>query len=267
MKKSLIWLENRVIFVTGGTSGMWKAAVLQAAVNGAKVAFVWRRSTEWTAVIQQAMAMWVSESNILFFQCDVTNFTVLEAVIKNVIAKWWKIDWLFCCAGNHLVWDILSTTLDQRNDLWNLNVTSMFMTIKFILPYMIEHQWWNIVLMWSDQSFVWKHKSTIYGATKAAIWQLTKSTALDYAEYGIRVNAICPGTIDTAQAMRAADSFAKERFEWDIQKAKDDFAQAQAIKRLWTPEEVAELVNFLLSDQAAYMTGTLVSIDGGYVAG
>ena len=89
---------------------------------------------------------------------------------------------------------------------------------------------------------------------------------MDYAEYGIRVNAICPGTIDTAQAMRAADSFAKERFEGDIQKAKDDFAQAQAIKRLGTPEEVAELVNFLLSDQAAYMTGTLISIDGGYVA-
>lgn len=266
MKKSLIWLENRVVFVTGGTSGMWKATVLQAAINGAKVAFVWRRSPEWTAVIQEALAMWISESNILFFQCDVTNFTVLEAVIKNVTAKRWKIDWLFCCAWNHIVWDLLSTTLDQWNDLWNLNVTSMFMTMKFILPYMIEHQWWNIVLMWSDQSFVGKQKSSIYGATKAAIAQLTKSTAMDYAAYGIRVNAICPGTIDTAQAARAAHSFATEKFDGNMTKARDDFAQAQPIKRLGTPEEVAELVNFLLSDQAAYMTGTLVSIDGGYVA-
>lgn len=266
MKKSLIGLENRVIFVTGWTSGMGKATVLQAALNGAKVAFVGRRFVEWTAVIQEALALWVTEQNILFFQCDVTNFTVLDAVVKNVIAKRWKIDGLFCCAGSHIVWDILSTSLDERNTLRNLNVTSMFMTMKYVLPYMIEHQGWNIVLMGSDQSLIWKKKSSIYGATKAAIWQLTKSTALDYAEYGIRVNAICPGTIDTAQAARAATTFAQERFEWDVQKARDDFAQAQAIKRLWTPEEVAQLVNFLLSDQAAYMTWTLVSIDGGYTA-
>lgn len=266
MKKSLIWLENRVIFVTGWTSGIWKAVVLQAALNGAKVAFVWRRSPEWTAVIQEARGMWISEQNIMFFQCDVTNFTVLEAVVKNVISKRGGIDWLFCCAWNHIVWDILNTSLDQRNDLWNVNVTSMFMTMKFILPNMIDRQWGNIVLMWSDQSFIWKRESSIYGATKAAIWQLTKSTALDYAEYWIRINGVCPGTIDTALATRAADNFAKELFDGDIQKAKHDFEQAQAIKRLWTSEEVAELVNFLLSDQAAYMTGTLVSIDWWYTA-
>ncbi len=141
------------------------------------------------------------------------------------------------------------------------------MTMKYVLPSMIENQWWNIVLMWSDQSFVWKKKSSIYWATKAAIWQLTKSTAIDYAEFGIRVNAVCPGTIETPQASRAATSFAQEKFNGDVQKARDDFAQAQAMKRLGTPEEVAELVNFLLSDQAGYMTGTLVSIDGWYTAG
>lgn len=267
MQKKLIGLEDRVIMVTGWTSGMWKATVLAAAANGAKVVFLGRRSAEWMAVVQEAIVQWVLEKDIMFFQCDVTNFTVLEAVIQNVITKRGRIDWLFCCAGNHIVWDILWTTLDQRNELRNLNVTSMFMTLKFVLPHMIEHQWGNIVLMWSDQSFIGKRKSSIYGATKAAIGQLTKSTALDYADYGIRVNAICPGTIDTPQAARAADSFAKDRFNGDISKARDDFAQAQAMKRLWTSEEVAELVCFLLSDQAGYMTWTLLSIDGWYTAG
>lgn len=267
MKKSLIGLENRVVFVTWWTSWMGKATtVLQAAVNGAKVAFIWRRAPEWTAVVQEAMRLWVPENNILYFQCDVTNFTILEAVVKNVLSKWWRIDGLFCCAWNHMVWDIMSTPLEDWNAIWNLNVTSMFMTMKFVLPSMIEQQWGNIVLMWSDQSFIGKKKSSIYGATKAAIGQLTKSTALDYAEYGIRVNAVCPGTIETAQASRAAWNFAQEKFDWDIQKARDDFAQAQAIKRLWSPEEVAELVNFLLSDQAAYMTWTLISIDWWYTA-
>lgn len=266
MKKSLVGLENRVVFVTWGTSGMWKAAVLQAAVNGAKVAFIGRRAAEGTQVIKEAVALWVPETHMIFFQCDVTNFTVLEASVNNVLQKWWHIDGLFCCAWTHIVGDILSTSLDERNNLRNLNVTAMFMTLKYVLPSMIEHQWGNIVLMWSDQALIGKKKSSIYGATKAAIGQLTKSTALDYAEYGIRVNAICPGTIDTPQAARAADNFARERFSGDVSKARDDFAQAQAIKRLWTPEEVAQLVSFLLSDQAAYMTGTLISIDGWYVA-
>ncbi len=266
MQKSLIWLENRVILVTGWTSWMGKAVVLQAAANGAKVVFLGRRSPEGNAVVQEAISQWAPEKNIMFFQCDVTNFTILEAVVQNVIQKRWAIDGLFCCAGTHIVWDILSTTLDQRNDLRNLNVTSMFMTMKYVLPHMIEHQWGNIVLMGSDQSLIGKKKSAIYGATKAAVGQLTKSTALDYAEHNIRVNAICPGTIDTAQAARAANSFAQEKFAWNVDAARDDFAQAQAIKRLWTPEEVAQLVCFLLSDQAAYMTWTLVSIDGGYVA-
>ena len=121
--------------------------------------------------------------------------------------------------------------------------------------------------MWSDQSLVGKKQSSIYGATKAAIGQLTKSTALDYANHNIRINAICPGTIDTAQAERAAASFAQERYKWDVAHARDDFAQAQAIKRLGSPEEVANLVCFLLTNQSAYMTGSLVSIDGGFVAG
>lgn len=267
MQKLMSWLENKVILITGWTSGMWAATVKAAAYNGAKVAFLWRREEEGKNLVDELLANWIEQGSIAFFQCDVTDFVWLEETVQNIIAMRWRIDGLFCCAGTHIVGDILSTTLEQRNWLWNLNVTSMFMTLKNVLPHMIQQKSGRVVLMWSDQSLIGKQKSSIYWATKAAIGQLTKSTALDYAQYNICVNAICPGTIDTPQAMRAADSFAKEKFNGSFDAAWSDFAQAQAIKRLWKPEEVANLVCFLLTEQAAYMTGSLVSIDGGFVAG
>jgi NAD(P)-dependent dehydrogenase (short-subunit alcohol dehydrogenase family) len=267
MQKNIIWLEDKVILVTGWTSWMWEATVRAAVHNGAKVAFLWRREAEGKKIVDDVLSEWVSAWSIAFLPCDVTDFDNLAESIHHVCSIWGRIDSLFCCAWTHIVGDILSTTLEQWNRLWNTDVTSMFITLQNVLPQMIKQWWWNIVLMWSDQSLIGKKKSAIYGAAKAAIWQLTKSTALDYAEYNIRVNAVCPGTIDTPQAARAAQTFATERFGWDIDKARDDFANAQAIKRLWKPEEVANLVCFLLSNQAAYMTGALVSIDGGYTAG
>lgn len=266
-EKTLFWLEEKVIVITGGTSGMGKATVMAALANGAKVAFLWRRETEGKAIVDTYLNEWGIQGNIAFFPCDVTDFDQLHTVVDDVIALRGRIDGLFCCAGNHIVGDIISTSLEDRNMVRNLNVTSMFMTLKYVLPYMMTQEQGRVVLMASDQTFVGKQKSAIYGATKAAIGQLTKSTALDYAAYNIAVNAVCPGTIDTAQAARAATHFAQEKFWWNIDAARDDFAQAQAMKRLWTPEEVANLVCFLLTDQAAYMTGSLVSIDGWYVAG
>lgn len=266
MQKNLMWLENKVIFVTWWTSGIGRATVLSAATNGAKVAFVGLSKEQWDSIAQELWMMWLEEDNVFFMQCDITDFDALAWVIEKIIAKRWRIDGVFCCAGAHIVGDILSTTLEQWNYLRNLNTTSIFMTMKYVLPYMIQQKSWRIVLMASDQALIGKAKSSVYGATKAAIAQLAKSSAIDYAPHNICVNAVCPWTINTPQAERAAKAFAEEKFGWDIQKARDDFAQAQPIKRLGTPEEVANLVCFLLTDQASYMTGSIISIDGWYVA-
>ena len=120
--------------------------------------------------------------------------------------------------------------------------------------------------MWSDQTFIAKHQSSIYGATKAAIWQLTKSTALDYAEHAIRVNAICPGTVQTPQALNNAQELADISFAGDVEKSKQYLSQWQMISRWAMPQEIADVVLFLLSDKASFMTWSLVSADGGYTA-
>jgi NAD(P)-dependent dehydrogenase (short-subunit alcohol dehydrogenase family) len=142
----------------------------------------------------------------------------------------------------------------------------MVMTMKYIIPMMIENKQGSIVLMWSDQTFIAKHQSSIYGATKAAIWQLTKSTALDYAQYGIRVNAVCPWTIETPQAIMNARALADISFDGDIQAAKKELSKWQMIERRGTPDEIANVVLFLLSDKSSFMTGSLVNADGGYTS-
>lgn len=254
------------LFITGGTSGMAKATVLQAAQAGYNVSFMARRAEEWQAVVAEAISQWAKAWQIHYYQWDVTDFSRLEQIIDQVRSDFWPITHLFCCAGTHIPGDILSTTLEQRNDLWTLNVTHMFMTMKFVLPMMIEAKQGSIVLMWSDQTFIAKRKSSIYGATKAAIWQLTKSTALDYAEYNIRVNAICPGTIETPQALMNAEKLADLSFGGNIETAKHELSKGQMIERRGTPDEIANVVLFLLSDQASFMTGSLVTADGGYTS-
>lgn len=108
--------------------------------------------------------------------------------------------------------------------------------------------------MGSDQCLIGKGNSSAYGAAKGAIGQLTKSTAIDYAKDNIRINAVCPGTIDTPLARGAMKGFAEKHFDGDFEAGYAFLEKAQPIQRLGTPEEVAELVTFMLSDKAAFMS-------------
>jgi hypothetical protein len=113
--------------------------------------------------------------------------------------------------------------------------------------------------------FVGKGSSAVYGMSKAAVGQLTKSTAIDYAPYNIRVNCICPGTIDTPMIAPAVDRFHKMS-GIPVAQIHEMLKTAQPIQRLGTPEEIGKIVLFLLSDDCAFMTGALVSADGGYTS-
>lgn len=259
-------LQGKTLFVTWWTSGIARATIIQAAHKGANVSFVARRAPLAQALIDKLISQWISSDSLLYHECDVTDFDQLQSAISNTQEKWGPINSLFCCAGTHITGDILTTSLDDWDRLWTLNVTHMFMAMKAIIPQMQTAGGGSIVLMGSDQTFVAKSKSSIYGATKAAIGQLTKSTALDFADDNIRVNAVCPGTIETPQALQNAKKLANISFEGNIDAAKHELSKGQMIDRRGTPDEVANVVCFLLSDEASFMTWSLVSVDGGYVA-
>ena len=129
---------------------------------------------------------------------------------------------------------------------------------------MKQQQKGSIVLMGSDQVFIGKASSSVYGMTKGAIGQLTKSTAIDYAPFNIRVNCICPGTIDTPLLHKAVDHFSAKTgtAQDEVYKSLDG---VQPMGRIGKPEEIAQSIVFLLSDESSFTTGSLFAVDGGYV--
>jgi NAD(P)-dependent dehydrogenase (short-subunit alcohol dehydrogenase family) len=257
-------LDQKVLFITWGTSGIGKAAVIEAVWKWARVCFVWRNKDEAKLIVEQ-LAHDGFGDRVMYEYCDVTNVHSLQSAVNSCVDKFWQLDGVFANAGYHTVGNLLETTLEEWNKIISVDLTWTFLTLKITIPHMMERGW-SVVVMWSDQTLIGKGNSCAYGVTKWAVGQLTKSTAIDFAQYGIRVNCVCPGTIDTPLAHRAMQLFADHDFWWDFQKWKEFLEKAQPIQRLGSPEEVSHLVCFLLSEESSFMTGWLISVDGGYVA-
>ncbi|HOW16861.1 MAG TPA: SDR family oxidoreductase, partial [bacterium] len=168
-------------------------------------------------------------------------------------------------AGIHLSQNLEDTSLDDFEKVLSVNLKGLFYVLKLTIPKMKKQKHGNIVLMGSDQCFVGKRNSFVYGLTKGAIGQITKSTALDCAKYGIRINCVCPGTTNTPLYNNAVKNYSY-RTGINIDTIHQEEDKVIPLGRIGTPEEIANLVLFLLSDKASFITGSLVSIDGGYTA-
>lgn len=200
-----------------------------------------------------------------FIQCDLTNPEQVQQALYTICQQETSIDYLVSNAGMHHSSTIEDTSLDDFQKVLDTNLKTAFILVKEVIALMKFQQKGNIVIVGSDQSFVGKPHSTAYGMTKAALGNLAQSTAIDYAPYGIRVNCVCPGTIDTPlfrNAIQQASNSSGTPLE-TIQQEED---QLQPLGRIGQPEEVAELIYFLASSKASFMTGGLYAIDGGYTA-
>ena len=199
-----------------------------------------------------------------FIQCDMADHQqVTDAVTK--IAKQHTVDAFVANAGIYYSGNIENTSEQTLMKIFDINVKGTYSALQAILPFMRENRSGAIVLMGSDQCFVGKRNSFAYNLSKAAIGSMTKTTALDYAEYDIRVNAVCPGTIETPLYHKAIDNYC-EKSGANKEEVHAEEAALQPLNRLGQPQEVAELVAFLVSDKAKFITGSLHAIDGGYTA-
>lgn len=203
--------------------------------------------------------------NARWKQCDVSNVSDVKTAIDEVIAKFGRIDAVVCNAGIHVSATIEETDEALLDKVLSLNVKGAYATIQRCLPTMKAQQSGAIVVMGSDQSFVGKRNSFAYGLTKSALASIAKTTALDYAPYNIRANAVCPGTIETPLFHNAIDQYVA-RSGADKAEVVAEEAAVQPIGRLGQPCDVAELTYFLCSDKASFITGSLHAVDGGYTA-
>lgn len=242
--------NQKIVIITGASSGIGRATRLLLHEKGAKV-----YNLDLAAPGEEAGQ---------FIHCDMRNRQSIRDAIQQIAAKEGRIDMLFANAGIHLFATIEQTSDEELDQLVGINILGSFITLQAVLTNMKKQQKGSIVLMGSDQSFVGKASSSVYGMTKGAIAQLAKSTAIDYAPFNIRVNCICPGTINTPLLDKAVAHYACISGQ-AREKIMSDLNTIQPAGRIGRPEEIAEAVAFLLSDESSFITGSLLSADGGYV--
>lgn len=239
-------LSGKLAFVTAAAQGIGRATAQAFAREGAKVIA--------TDINDEKLATLSGGGNIETRRLDVLD----DAAVRNMAAAVGSPDILFNCAGFVHHGTILDCTDDDWAFSFNLNVRSAYVVTRTFLPGMISNGGGSIINVASvSGSIKGIPNRFVYGATKAAVIGMTKSLAIDFVRKNIRVNAICPGTVDTPSL---GDRI---RAQGDESRARAEFVARQPMGRLATAEEIAEMAVYLASDEAQFVTGQNMIIDGG----
>jgi len=252
--------EDRVAFITGGASGIGAATVREFVNQKIKVGFLDIDRTKG-----RELASCFKPEEVLFIEGDVSNVSDIQNAIACTVETFGQLNIIFANAGIYDTKNLLEVTEDIWHHLMNVNLKGIVFTVKEGLPYLIKNGGGSIILMGSDQCFIGKPNSCLYGMTKGAISQFTKTTALDFGVHNIRVNAICPATIRTSLAEKVFSHYAQIN-QMDVEDLWKAEANKYLLKRYGTSEEVAHLIYFLASEEASFITGSLYMIDGGLTA-
>ena len=243
-------LEGKVALVTGGGSGIGRAVCSRFAEEGAEVVVTSRTPAHVEAVAREAGAA-------LAFPLDVADPDSVAAGVRRVVKRFGRIDVLSNNAGIELPHGpaVADTTDEEWERVMRVNVTGYFLACRETLPHMPHGG--SIVNTASINSFVAWLNDTAYTTSKGALLQFTRSLALEAAPAGVRVNCVCPGVIDTP----LTDSFLERAADPDA--LRREYEGVSPLDRMGTPREVADCVLFLASDEASFVTGAALVVDGG----
>ena len=239
-------LQGKTALVTAAGQGMGRAAVLAFAREGASVI-----ATDMNPALLEPFA---ANKAIRAARLDVLD----DAEVAAFVEATGPVDILFNCAGWVHQGNLLDCTLADWDRSFDLNVRSMFVMTKAMLPKMVTNGGGVILNM---ASVLGAHKAApnrlAYAASKAAVAGFTRALAIDHVKQNIRVNCVCPGTVDTPSLGDRINAFA------DPAQARKDFIARQPMGRLATAEEIAETFVYLVSDESSFMTGQAIFVDGG----
>lgn len=243
--------KDKVILITGSTFGIGKTTALAFAARGAKVVlsdYIQDEDTEKT--IKE------NGNEAIFIKCDVSKEEDVKNLVAETVAHFGRLDFCFNNAG---IEGSPAPATECTNENWdktiNINLTGVWYCMKYQIPEMLKTGGGSIVNNASIAGLVGFGSMPAYVASKHGVVGLTKNVALDYAKQGIRVNAVCPGVIQTPMI---------DRFTGGDQAAMDQLKAGKPMGRIGQPEEIAETVIFLCSDGASFITGQSIAVDGGW---
>jgi NAD(P)-dependent dehydrogenase (short-subunit alcohol dehydrogenase family) len=245
--------KNKVALVTGASSGIGRATAIAFAKKGAKVIIVdWVENNETLNLVKEL------GSDAIFIKCDVSKITDVKVMVEKAIAQFGQIDYAFNNAG---IEGTQATTWDCTEENWDktiaVNLKGIWLCMKHEIPQMIKQGKGVIVNCASVAGLVGSPGLPAYVSSKHGVVGLTKTTALECAKLGIRVNAVCPGVIQTPMIDRLTGK-EKDKIE--------QFTGLEPMGRFGLPEEIAKAVIWMCSDEASFVTGHAMTIDGGFVA-
>lgn len=248
---------DRVVIVTGGARGIGCGCVEVFAGLGARVAVVDRDAPAGAATVAQVVA---TGGRAVRIEADISVVAGARRAVAETVAAYGRVDVLVNNAGTHISKDVLDQTEEEWDRLLDTNLKSCFLCSQQALPELIETRG-SIVNMSSMVGLVGQSRAAAYSATKGGMVAMTKGMALDYARHGVRVNAVCPGWVQTPLV---EEWFAQQP---DPEAARRYILGAHPLGRMATVEEIGRVVAFLAGDDASFVTGVALPVDGALTLG
>lgn len=252
--------SGKVAIITGGSSGIGCATAEKLAENGASVVICSDREDQ----VNQVVAELSKEGHrVRGMRADVTSSKDVQQLVGFAVKSYGGVDILVNAAGVQRYGTVVETSEELWDEVLNVNLKGMYLTSKFTIPRMRKRGGGAIVNVSSVQAFASQKGVAAYTASKGGINALTRAMAVDHAEENIRVNAVCPASVDTPMLRWAADLFKGEE---SVEEVLQGWGRMHPLGRIAKPEEVAEVIAFLASSKASFVTGGEYKVDGGLLS-
>jgi len=250
-------LQSKTAIITGAGSGIGEASARLFVAEGARVAVV-----DFDQANGKRVAKDLGNSGF-FLAADVSKSSDMEMMARTVVDKFGHIDILFNNAGVSCVGSLHETSDADWDRVMDINTKGIYLACKYIVPIMLKQKSGCIINMASGAAVIGLQERAAYSASKGAVYSLTRAMQADYCRQGIRVNSLVPGTIYTP----FVEGYLKNHYAGNVEKATENLKKRQLSGTLGTPEDIAHAALYLASDEAKFVFGSGLVVDGGFSIG